>query len=160
MDAERTQQSLETLLTEEVERSAQLLTCLDNERHALARRDTDALEITTREKLEHTQALENLERQRESLLNGLGYESDQSGLRRCLKQLPRGHSLAALWRRLLANIEACRNANLANGGVLEAGRQHVDQALGILRGQGGAPTLYTTEGATRASLGQRELGKV
>lgn len=160
MQVEGTRPSLESVLTQEVQCSANLLACLEAERAALTRRDMDALQNTTREKLEHTRMLEQLEQQRETLVTGLGFNNDQDGLRRCFQSLPQTDTLAGLWSQILSNIEACRTGNLTNGGILESGRHHAEQALCILRGQSGAPAVYDPHGDTSTNLGQRELGKV
>ena len=160
MQAERTQHPLEKVLTEEVRCTECLLACLEAERSALTRRDLEALEHTTREKIQHTQSLEQLEQQREKLLAELGFTGNASGLQDCFKSLPRGDHLLRLWQQVLGNVEACQTGNLTNGGILESGRQHVEQALCILRGQSSTPSVYNPDGDTSASLGQRELGKV
>ena len=160
MSTERMQESLQTVLTQEVQCTEHLLTCLTKERTALAARDMPALEQTTEKKLQYTGQLEQLENQREQLVAGLGFDSGAKGLRHCLKSLPQAKHLMQLWQQVLTNMEACRNGNLTNGAILEAGRRHVDQALLILRGQSGAPSLYNPNGDNPANLGQRELGKV
>jgi flagella synthesis protein FlgN len=154
------QQSLQTVLTQEVQCTERLLTCLNAERAALAGRDMPALEQTTGDKLRYSEELEQLERQREQLVTGLGFGTDAEGLRRCFSRQPQADTLMALWQQVLTNIQACRNGNLTNGGILEAGRQHIEQALRLLRGQSGAPSLYNPSGDRPANLGQRELGKV
>lgn len=160
MSAEGTQQSLQKVLAEQAQCSERLLACLQAERRALSQRDMDALQQTTQDKLQCTQQLEQLERQREILIAELGFSADSDGLKQCLNSLPHPDRVKRLWQQVLTNIEACREGNLANGGILEAGRQHVEQALCILRGQSGTPALYSPNGNTATDLGQRELGKV
>ena len=160
MQAEGTQQSLESILRKEVHCSERLLACLDAERSALTQRDMACLETTTQEKLQYTQELENLERQREALVSGLGFSNDNPGLQRCFRSFADSELLSDLWRRILTNIENAREGNLANGGILESSRQHAEQALRILRGQSGAASVYSPAGGTEANLGQRDLGKV
>jgi flagella synthesis protein FlgN len=156
MHAERMQHPLEVVLVQEVECTERLLKSLETERSALAGRDTAALARSTEEKLEHTQKLERLERERERLLAEMGFAGDLADLNKCFESLPgKTHSLRALWQQILANTEACRTSNLTNGGILEASRQHVEQALCILRGQSGAPSLYDPKGETAPYLGQR-----
>ncbi len=160
MPVEGTQHPLETLLSQEVECTGQLLACLDRERGALARRDLETLEKTTEAKLRNTQQLEQLEQQRSALLENLGFANDADSQQRCFDSLPCAATLTRLWQEILDNTRACKADNLSNGGVLESSRQHVEQALCILRGQPGTPSLYDTRGGTAANLGQRELGKV
>lgn len=161
MHAEGTQSNLESVLTEEVRCTEGLLTCLGAERSALTARDMDALQITTREKLDLAHKLEQLELQRETLITQLGFDTDPKSLQRCFSSQPGAAILNALWQQVLSNIDACQADNLTNGGILESGRQHVEQALCILRGQPGNPTTYNPAGNnTAADLGQRELGKV
>jgi flagella synthesis protein FlgN len=161
MPAERTQQSLEDLLTREVHCTERLLVCLGAERTALTHRDLQALEKTTQDKIQHTRQLELLDQQRQKLVSELGFTADADGLRRCFDSLPRAEALKQLWQQVLNNIQTCQTDNLTNGGILESGRQHTEQALRILRGQSAAaPSLYNPHGDTSADLGQRELGKV
>jgi flagellar biosynthesis/type III secretory pathway chaperone len=161
MHAEGTQQSLQAVLAQEVECTERLLNSLEAERLALVHRDMPALAQSTQEKITHIQLLESLEGKREQLLATLGFSGQPADLSSYLDDLPGDTGgLQDLWQRLLANTEACRNANLTNGGILEASRQHVEQALSILRGQAGSPSLYDPKGEAATQLGQRELGKV
>ena len=68
MQAESTQQSLEDVLTREVQCTECLLSCLEAERSALTGRDLPALEKTTQEKIQYTQLLEELDRRRQELV--------------------------------------------------------------------------------------------
>lgn len=161
MHAERTQQSLEAVLNQELECTESLLASLETERAALAGRDANALARSTEAKLAQIQRLESLEGQREHLLAALGFAGEPADLGSWLGNLPgTQRRLHGLWQRILANTEACRTANLTNGGILEANRQHVEQALSILRGQVGSTSVYASNGETASSLGQRDLGKV
>ena len=160
MSAERTQpHPMEELLQQQVTCSQALLHSLEAERDALVERDLDTLADTTADKLRHTETLEALERRRVQLMQELGFDNDAGGIRRCLQSLPRSARLQSLWQQVLANVRACRTGNLTNGGILELGRQHVEQALSVLRGQSGSPALYGQDGDTAPRLGQRELGK-
>ena len=160
MQAESAQQSLQDVLTREVQCTESLLVCLEAERSALTQRDLQALETTIQDKIQHTQKLEQLDQQRQKLLSELGFAADTDGSQLCLDSLPRADALKHLWQQILTNIGACQTGNLTNGGILESGRQHIEQALRILRGQSTTPSLYDPHGDTSANLGQRELGKV
>ena len=161
MHAEGMQHSLEAVLTQEVECTERLLESLETERSALAQRDITVLAQSTEEKLQRAQQLEALEQERQRLLAGMGFTGDVADLSKYFESLPGNtHRLRDLWQQILANTEACRTSNLTNGGILEASRQHVEQALCILRGQAGSPSLYDPNGETAPHLGQRELGKV
>jgi len=160
MHNEGNRHPLETTLTQEVECTRQLLDCLESERAALAARDLDALEATTRSKFDCSKQLEALEAQRGTLIESLGFENTPDNLQTCFKTLPCADRLLQLWGQVLENIQSCQTSNLTNGSILESGRQHVEQALCVLRGQTGAPAVYAQDGEARANLGQRELGKV
>jgi len=160
MHAEGTQHPLEKILEQEVQCTGRLLEYLAAERSALTRRDLALLENTTRGKLQYTRRLEELEQQRTALVAELGFAQSTDALLDCFQSLPRADTLIELWKQVLDNTEACQTGNLTNGGILETSRQHVEQALSILRGQSGTPALYNPNGDTTANLGQRELGKV
>ena len=158
--SETTEQTLELVLQQEMQCTEQLLQVLAAERAALAERDMATLEQTTRKKLEHSQSLEKLDAQREEIISMLGFDTGRSGVTQCFSSLPKANKLANLWQQILKNVEACKTGNLINGGILESGRQQVEQALSILRGQGAANTLYTPGGTSSTNLGNRKLGKV
>ncbi len=160
MNAERTRHQLESVLRQEAECTDSLRKALEAERSALVQRDVDALESAIQEKITHTQALEKLDGQRQEMVSGMGFASDAQGMMRCLVSLPGSAGLTRLWQKVLRNIRECQTDNLTNGGILESGRHQVEQALRILRGQQGSPTLYTPHGETPANLGRRDLGKV
>jgi flagella synthesis protein FlgN len=160
MHAEGKRHALHAVLTEEARCTQQLLACLDNERTALTKRDMETVQRTTSEKLQLSRQIEQLEQRRTDLVAQLGFGSDAESLGKCFDSLPQATVFKRLWRRILNDLEACRNANLTNGGILEASRQHVEQALCILRGQSGAPGLYSQAGDATADLGRRDLGKV
>jgi flagella synthesis protein FlgN len=161
MQAEGTRPTLESVLREEVRCTEGLLSCLETERSALTARDMNALQVSTGEKLDHTRRLEQLELQREALITQLGFDTDPDSLQRCFRSQPGAAKLTQLWQQVLNNIEACQTCNLTNGGILESSRQHIEQALCILRGQTDNATLYNPAGGNTATdLGQRELGKV
>jgi flagellar biosynthesis/type III secretory pathway chaperone len=157
MQAQGKQQALHAVLTGQVHCTELLLDCLTTERSALARRDMDTVQQTTAEKLRLSQELETLEQRRERLVAELGFGAGNRRPGKWHDSLP---ACKRLWKQVLDNLENCRNSNLTNGGILEASRQHVEQALCILRGQSGAATLYSQDGDAAADLGRRELGKV
>ena len=160
MSAEGTQLQLEAVLEQQAHCSTELLQCLEAERKALAERDTDALEKISQDKSNHTRVLEELETRRRQLVCDLDCGTDADGMQRCLEKFGEGTRLASLWNRVIRNIAECRDNNIANGAVLEIGRQHVEQALAILRGNTAEPAVYDAQGGAASALGQRELGKV
>lgn len=160
MSAHAAQESLEAILEQEVQCTELLLQTLSEERAALAERDMAVLQLTTDKKIKHYQDLEKLDAQREQIVTKLGFSTDRTGINQCFESLPGKERLTEIWLQVMTNIEACKTSNLVNGGILESGRRHVEQALGILRGQGGAPGLYTPSGVTAANLGHRKLGEV
>ena len=107
MHADGTQQSLEAILTKEVQCTERLLVCLEAERSALTQRDLQALEKTTQDKIQHTQLLEQLDQQRQALVAELGFATDGDGLPQCFNSLSRADTLQRLWQQILLNIETC-----------------------------------------------------
>ncbi|MDT8388550.1 MAG: flagellar protein FlgN [Thiogranum sp.] len=154
------QQSMQDLLEQEVRCTELLLKTLATERTALTERNVAVLETTTNDKIKYYQKLESLAAQRTRLVSELGFKTDRAGVELCFESLPGTDQIIANWHRIASNIEKCRNSNLVNGSVLEAGRQQVEQALGILRGQGDIPGVYTPNGMASGNLGHRKLGEV
>ncbi len=160
MNTQRSPLTLEQILQHEVECTEHMIACLRKERSALTSRNLEALEEASNDKNRYAEVLEDLDRGREQSLRTLGYTSDTRGMNQCFSDLPNGSKLSTLWDSILANLRACQDGNITNGGILEHSRHHVEQALGILRGQSGAPAVYSSQGSASADLGQRELGKV
>ncbi len=154
-NAERKQQLVDTLQSQ-LACSKTLLQCLDSERDGLTARNLEQIEQSTRDKLELTRSLEQLDARRTGLLEKMGYANDARGMHQCMQDLP---ETKPLWLHILDNLSACRNGNLTNGAILESGRQQAEQALTILRGQHNSPKLYNPEGNTAPNFGNRELGK-
>lgn len=153
------QQQFTVLLNSLQTCTAGLLQCLEDERTALAARNMDQVEQVTQRKIDLTRELEQLEQQRATLVTDLGYSNDLDGMAHCMGSQPNRQQLELLWRQVLDNLQACRDGNLTNGGILELGRKQVEQALTILRGQQNATRLYDPEGGSRPTFGNRELGK-
>ena len=153
------QQKFSVLLNSLKTCTANLLECLEAERHGLSSRDLEQIEKTTPHKTELTREMEQLEVQRVELVTSLGHKNDSAGMAACIKSQPNAKQLTHLWQEVLDNLKACRDYNLTNGGILELGRRQAEQALSILRGQHGDPKLYSSEGDTSPALGNRNLGK-
>ena len=160
MTTQQNSLTLEQILQHQLECTEHMIECLQKERAALVSRDLNTLEEAVNDKSRYAEVLEELDRGREHSIRMLGYKADIKGLQQCFNDLPNGAKLSGLWDRMLTNLRACQDDNIANGGILEHSRQHVEQALGILRGQSGSPSVYSAQGNAAADLGQRELAKV
>lgn len=154
------QQQFTVLLNSLKTCTAGMLACLELERNGLVSRDMTRIEQTTERKNDLSKELEMLETQRADLLAALGYKNDAAGMAACLQKQPNARLLNGLWQEILTNLSACRDHNLTNGGILELGRRQAEQALSILRGKFGDPSIYSSEGNTSPAYGKRDLGKV
>lgn len=151
--------SIEQVIDETVRCADAMLTCLLTERDNLLARDPDAIQESAREKLALFEALEQLERQRQTLLAAAGYGPDGDAMDHMLQWQPNGSRCRARWATAVDKLAQCRDANQVNGGILELGRRQAEQALAVLRGQTAQPRLYGAGGGTSLSLGHRDLGK-
>ena len=140
------EKSLIEVLDEQIECARAMLGTLDNESRALVAGDTEGLNAASADKARLVESLEGLEQERRALAAALGIDggakrSDDAGRR---------------WRRLLELLEACRDGNLRNGGLVAQRRGQVTAALKLLRGA--QSELYDAHGREASSRGMERLG--
>ncbi|MEJ2444370.1 MAG: flagellar protein FlgN [Exilibacterium sp.] len=140
--------SIARLIQSDADASGALLTLLQTEQEALKSRKHQNLEQLVRDKNTHIQTLEANTAKRHQLLTQSGREATvkswESLLEACADE-----NLQHLWQTVKANFDECRRLNEINGKMIVRGQQTVKRLLNILRGQTGAPGLYTESGATQ-----------
>ncbi len=137
--------SLETVFDDEMAAAMDLLAALKAEREALKGRDLDALSASGEKKVGLLVALERLETERRELLALAGLPVDGHTLLDCLGP---ADTVAVRWQRILGLLAECRTLNEANGRLVAVQRARIEQALGVIRGDGSAP-VYGPDGNRR-----------
>lgn len=138
--------SLVSVLDEQILAAEAMLGTLDMESQALLNSNPEALNTAGADKARLVETLEGLEQERRQLESFLhitlpAAEDDDANVR---------------WKRLLKLIEECRQRNQRNGALVKARREQVLSALKILRGTD--LELYNASGLKPGSSGVRPLG--
>ncbi len=133
---------LRALLDEALTDGGRLMTLLDEERHAMASADNDAMERVTGAKNTCLASLEALEQRRRALLDEQGLTVDPADMAGVARGLDGTGALGEQWEALRALMRQCQAANSVNGHVLRLRRQHVTRALAVLRGETPDEPLY------------------
>jgi len=111
----------------------QLLDTLNAEYQALCSNDFETVQQLTSTKQQIIDTLSSLGRQRETLLQQAGFDTDKSGMTACIKQC--GGQLERDWHSLMAGVSECSRQNEINGIMISTASRHTMNALSILRGQ-------------------------
>jgi flagellar biosynthesis/type III secretory pathway chaperone len=138
---------LEELLDREIDMARVLAKTLDAERAALTGASSEAVHVTTAEKLQLLGTIEKLEDERRALASAA--EQALPGTR-----LPRGSgvadTVAKRWSTLMEVMAGCRAANQINGYIINLRQSQIKQLLGIVRGSN-TPLTYSAQGKTFAT---------
>lgn len=159
MDRLEYRQRLAELLQQELSSTRRLLLELERQQRNLASAEAELIEASASASHQHIQALDALEKKRQTLASRLGYRNDNEGMEQLIRWCDYDGSLAQQWRKLLETARQCRDCNHANGTVVDISRRRVRQALGILRGQMSDAELYGRSGQTAADTLSRPLAK-
>lgn len=156
-------QKLHSILQAEQTTASQLLAMLKYERSALTKSDVDAMTDLTAKKQPLVVTLEQLGRQRETLLQAEGFSAGKDGLAAFIANQTEQHSriLNSMVDGLKITAKACREHNQVNGGIVNVNRQYLQQAMNILRGREMTPSAYGPGGEyTNQVVRQPLLGRV
>lgn len=151
---------LNELLRAEYDCAGRLLSVLQTEADALLARNLDALEQLIGEKHQLMRHFEELDAEKQHLLQSNGYRTDQSGIEACIAWCDPTGQLLRGWKSLMERVAHCQQQNRINGVTLESSRRHAQHALSILRGQPPASDLYNPTGlTTQPGAAGRSLAK-
>jgi len=161
--AETQAKQLFSILQAEYKTSADLLESLRLERQALIDADIDTINQLAEKKQPLVLQLEQLGKQRDSVLRNVGFSTDKAGLAAFISNQPQKQSqlLSQLLTKLKQVASACRQQNQLNGGVLNVNRQYVQRAMSIFRGKDPNAEAYGPGGEyTNQVVRQPLLGRV
>jgi len=156
-------QQLYSVLQAEHRTAEQLLEILTAERDALIRSEPEKMVKMTASKQPLIVQLEQLSRQRESLLQAEGFSSGQEGLEAFIanQRDKEANALNSLMAKLKILARACQDHNQINGGIVNVNRQYLHRAMSILRGRDMEVTSYGPGGEyTNQIVRQPLIGRV
>lgn len=153
------EQQLFTTLQSELKIARALDDCLQAERASLTDTDIEAIDAMTRKKQPLIVQLEQLGRQRESLLKSTGFPAGKAGLEAFVANLPASQSavFTELMQQLREVARRCRMDNQINGGIVNVNRQYMLRALSVLRGREQQPESYGPGGEYNSQVVRQPL---
>lgn len=137
-------EALNQVVDEQIRVARAVLAILELENEALQAGNIDSLSTAGEKKAELVITMEQLEQERELIVQTSDTAVDSRHRQR--------------WDQLLALMEECKDRNEDNGELVRSRRQHVARTLKILNGE--ALELYNAGGLTAGSAGVlNDLGK-
>ena len=136
-----------------------LLEVLRLEYQALSENHREGIEQAARDKNRLTGLLEDLEKERVTVLRGAGLDLDRSGVMAYLSRhdRPLQDPVSRLWQQIEELSQSCEQQNRTNGIVIEHNRRHTETALTILQGQTAETELYSASGNTVSSSARQSI---
>ena len=119
---------------------------LVSEHAALCARSLEGIGALIERKKARMEDLQNLDLQRQALVQSAGFAPDEAGMQACLHWCDTGGTLLQRWQDLLTEVAECQRQNQINGAAIELSRTQVQRALAVLRGQTGEQ-LYDPNGS-------------
>ena len=138
----------------------QLLDALHNEHKALSENDLKAVQIISEEKILLMEHLEDLNKERRTLLEQAGLDITSTGIEDFLQnsKSPRAPLIKSLWEDISNLSSQCDKQNNINGIIIESNKRHTENALSILQGKQQNTELYSKKGESiKASHNQTLL---
>ena len=139
--------------------SERLLDLLQEEDHALRRTDADDIDRISAAKQTLIREIESHQRALDRFLAASNLPAGPPGMQAYLETLPDDAPERAAWKEIQALAGQCRDRNEVNGGVLALSRQHVQQALQILKGSPETGPIYGRNGEALSTVRTTPLAK-
>lgn len=156
-------EQITAILQSELKCSLELSQVLKQERDALKASDHQTLNLLSDRKKSLVLKLEQLGRQRESILKSIGFPEGKAGIEAFVANQSQdvATQLTELIKKLRIVARDCRNKNMINGGVINVHRQHLLKAMAILRGRDPETSAYGPGGEyTSQVVRQPLIGRV
>jgi flagella synthesis protein FlgN len=156
-------EQITAILQAELKLTTQLAELLKFERAALKKSNHQILSEITEKKQPLAMQLEQLGRQRQSVLKSSGFPAGKAGLDAFITNQNEENrvKLSQTVLQLREKAKLCRDSNHVNGGVINVNRQHLTKALAVLRGRDLDTSAYGPGGEyTSQVVRQPLLGRV
>ena len=155
-----TLEQIRELMDAEFECTRRLRVVLNSEQQSIKTRNIKAISNTLAEKLELLERFENLDKQRNSILENAGVQNDRAGFEGFLKKEGED-ALITRWNDLESELTVCRELHQVNAQLLDMGQRQVQKVLGILIGEDKSQTeVYDQSGSTNKPLSTHTFAKV
>ncbi len=153
--------NLPLLLRDIAEHLTQLSQILENEYTSLSDNDLERIIQAANDKNRLFELIEDLEKERHTVLLAAGLDFDSSGIMAYLQRSPSqaNNETASLWQQIETLTRQCRKQNQINGIILEKNRRRTEKALAILKGQSPQMGTYNASGETCHSQSRHSLAK-
>lgn len=158
--AHAVQQKIAKLLRQETALCSALITALNEERHALEKRDFDAFNQSVQDKQQCATDLDAVEKVLFQLLATAGFSENRSGFHQFLEVLQSEEdplAIHALWDELHMLMTDCRKQNQINGQIINVSMVATQQTLNILNGRDLHSTTYDQSGKPTDIDGNHKL---
>lgn len=119
-----------------------LLDTLAEEYDALSQKNSEQISRLSNHKQQLSLEIEQLEQQRQSLLENAGV----SDFSKWLNTRATGE-ISSTWDNIQSLLQQCAEQNQVNGIIVENNRRSVETFIGLLRGQSQSEEAYTRSGA-------------
>lgn len=128
----------------------QLLNALVNEHDALSNNNLPKIESIAQEKIILMEHLEDLDKERRSLLKSSGFDLNSTDLDELFQNnsSPRAPLMKSAWEQISKLTRACDRQNNINGIIIENNKRHTENALSILQGRQQTTELYSNKGTS------------
>ncbi len=150
---------LHETLTATRECGQRLLDVLQEEDLALRSAEADDIDRITAAKQALILEIESLQQAQDNFLAANNLPSGPQSVERYIKTLPADAPERVAWSDLQALVSQCRIRNEINGSILALSRNHVRQALEILKGSPETGTIYDRNGEALPASGTNPLAK-
>jgi len=154
MDKKNCHIALAKNLDEELTHSRSLLTILKEE-STISHKEADKLLSISEKKNTLLNKLEQLNTNRNSLIQTFGFNPDHQGMESCIAWCDHSRQLINKWTSFRQLVSECRSINQLNGSIMDSSLRTVKQALAILYGQQLNENTYNANGHEQnGSLGR------
>ncbi|MGB5336327.1 MAG: flagellar protein FlgN [Woeseiaceae bacterium] len=152
-------QEIAAIIGESVVQAAGLKEALEDERAALERQDTDALQAVVVSKNEHAAKLQALELRRSELCAAWGFAVGPGQMGELVQWCDEHGVIDRAWAELLQLAADGNTLNLTNGAIIRLRQQQFETSISVLRGVTPGSDTYGRNGAEAGDASRRSLAE-
>lgn len=139
----------------------QLENLLEAERKALSNRQLEEIQDKTEQKQALLTRYLELNKDRVTLLQSLGYTPDGDGVSNMIAAAPESAQMVLndSWNKLQSKLSALQESNKINGLISSRNLKNIEQLLSIMSGRSAKDRLYNQKGSAGHYRAQSRIGK-
>lgn len=138
------------LIHEKLQLTQRLQEILDEERVALERQDTAAIDSAAATKSQVIDQLQAKDNARTRLCEAHGFKPGVEQMQRLMESCDNDGLMQSVWQQLMALAAECRSMNMTNGAIIRLRQQHFASSLAVLSGTELNLDTYGSHGETAA----------